>query len=244
MEGIKQAIEYIAGLAVKAEKPETVEIKGKIYSSKSLTRCDVPQYAEPIKATTLTALVDYILYNSHELHEHMIVQVVSPTKVLLYSGLLEERKRETLFEVNAQVPQFAYGHEYSQEAFVVAMQACFANNGDREAVTVMASNIVNTNQAEYSDDGVTQQATIKSGIASKAKALVPNPVHLIPYRTFTEVEQPDSDFVFRISEGRDGAPAFKLVEADGGAWKQEAMRNVGAYLEDNLSSINGLSIIV
>ena len=246
MEGIKQAIEYIASLAVKATKPETVEINGKIYSPRDLKRYDAPQYAEPIKATTLTALVDYVCENHHEMHDHMIVHVVSPAKVLLYSGLTEERKRETLFEVNAQLPQFAYGQEYGQEAFVVAMQACFDKNDDREAVTLMASNIVNTKAAEYSDDGVTQQAVIKSGIASKSTAFVPNPVVLIPYRTFTEVEQPASSFVFRISEGRDGSPGFKLVEADGGAWKREAMQNVADYLLASLDipTREWLSIIV
>lgn len=32
--------------------------------------------------------------------------------------------------------------------------------------------------AEYGDDGVTQKATVKTGIASKGDAIVPNPVKL------------------------------------------------------------------
>ena len=40
----------------------------------------------------------------------------------LYSGLLAERARETLFEANALLPQFEYGREYDQESFLVAMQ--------------------------------------------------------------------------------------------------------------------------
>ena len=34
MEGIKEAIAYITGLAVKAEKPETIEINGRTYCTK------------------------------------------------------------------------------------------------------------------------------------------------------------------------------------------------------------------
>lgn len=34
MEGIKEAIAYITGLAVKAEDPKTVEINGKTYCTK------------------------------------------------------------------------------------------------------------------------------------------------------------------------------------------------------------------
>lgn len=52
MEGIKEAIAYIAGLAVKAEKPETIEINGRTYCTKDLRRYDAADKAEPIKATT------------------------------------------------------------------------------------------------------------------------------------------------------------------------------------------------
>ena len=91
MEGIKQAIEFITNLAVKAEKPELVEIGGKTYCTKNLTRYNKPDTAEPIKATTLTSLVDYIREKREELRDRMIVHVVSPTEVRLYSGLLAER---------------------------------------------------------------------------------------------------------------------------------------------------------
>lgn len=237
MEGIKEAIAYIAKLAVEAEKPEQIEINGRTYCTKSLNRYDRPDMAEPIKATTLTSLVDYIKESREELRDRTIIQVVSATKVLLYSGLLPERDRETLFEVNALLPQFEYGREYDQESFLISMQSCFKESEDREAVTILASNIVNTQEATFSDNGTTQQAVMKTGITTKDNVLVPNPVHLIPYRTFLEVEQPGSDFVFRVSEGRGGAPVFKLVAADGGIWKAQAVENVKSYLVEALKDM-------
>lgn len=237
MEGIKEAIAFITGLAVKAEKPEVVEINGRTYCTKDLRRYDPADKAEPIKATTLTSLVDYIKESREELRDRMIIQVISATKVQLYSGLLPERDRETLFEVNALLPQFEYGREYDQESFLVSMQSCFMPSDDREAVTILASNITNTQEQAYSDNGVTQQAVMKTGITTKENVLVPNPVNLIPYRTFLEVEQPASDFIFRISEGRGGAPAFKLVAADGGLWKSQAVENVKKYLTEALKDI-------
>lgn len=175
--------------------------------------------------------------NREELRDRMIIQVVNETKVLLYSGLLAERDRETLFEVNALLPRFEYGREYDQESFLISMQSCFKESDDREAVTMLASNIVNTQEATFSDNGTTQQAVMKTGITTKDNVLVPNPVNLIPYRTFLEVEQPASDFVFRVSEGRGGAPVFKLVAADGGVWKSQAVANVKAYLTEALKDI-------
>lgn len=237
MEGIKEAIAFVTGLAVKAEKPEVVQINGRTYCTKDLRRYDAADKAEAIKATTLTSLVDYIKESREELRDRMIIQVISATKVLLYSGLLPERDRETLFEVNALLPQFEYGREYDQESFLVSMQSCFMPSEDREAVTILASNITNTQEQAYSDNGVTQQAVMKTGITTKENVLVPNPVNLIPYRTFLEVEQPASDFIFRIGEGRGGAPAFKLVAADGGLWKSQAVENVKKYLTEALKDI-------
>jgi len=237
MEGIKQAIEYIRNMAIEAAHPEVLQIEGRTYCTKDLKRYGTAPMAEPIRATTLTSLVDYIKESREELRERMIIQVVSATEVRLYSGLLTERNRETLFIVNALLPNFEYGREYSQEAFLIAMQSCFAPSPDREAVTVLASNIVNTQQQTFSDDGITQQAVIKTGITTKENALVPNPVTLIPYRTFLEVEQPLSEFVFRISEAKGGEPSFKLVAADGGLWKSEAVENVKRYLMKELADI-------
>lgn len=237
MEGIREAIEFITGLAVKAEKPETIEVNGRTYTTKTLRRCDAADKAAPIQATTLTSLVDYIRECRSELRERMIIQVVSAKEVRLYSGLLEERDRETLFEVGALLPKFEYGREYDQESFLVSMQSCFLPSSDREAVTILASNIVNTQQATYSDDGISQQAVIKTGITTKDNALVPNPVELIPYRTFLEVEQPSSEFIFRIGESKNGAPTFKLVAADGGLWKSKAVDNVKRYLTEALADI-------
>ena len=234
---IKEALTYIAGLATQAEKPEILDINGKTYCNRNLTRYDKEPMADPIKATTLTSLVDYIKESREELRDRMIIQVVDATTVKLYSGLTKEREREELFVAVALLPRFDYGTEYNQESFLVSLQSCFTGDGDRESVAVLASNITNMQQQTFSDDGISQQATIRTGITTKENAIVPNPVHLVPYRTFLEVEQPGSDFVFRVSEGRGGEPTFKLVSADGGLWKSQAVENVKNYLIEALKDI-------
>ena len=76
----------------------------------------------------------------------------------------------------------------------------------------VAGNIQAGTTANYDDDGVSQKTTIKIGIANKTDVIVPNPMKLRPYRTFAEIEQPESSYVFRIMD-TDRGPAFKLVEA-------------------------------
>lgn len=82
---------------------------------------------------------------------------------------------------------------------------------------------------------------LKTGIASKAYAVVPSPCSLQPFRTFLEVEQPASQFIFRMRGDRSIECA--LFEADGGAWKREAMRNVKEYLTDKLAGVPDIIII-
>lgn len=59
---------------------------------------------------------------------------------------------------------------------------------------------------------------------------VPNPVELAPYRTFLEVEQPESQFIFRMKDG----PRCAIFEADGGAWRNQAITNIREYLKNEL----------
>ena len=160
-----------------------------------------------------------------------------PRTVRLYSGLNKERKREYLFRSDAIVPCFRYGNYYGQEEFLIEMQANFEVTPDLETILKVAGNVEAKTTANYGDDGVTQKTTIKQGIASKADVLVPNPVTLTPYRTFLEVKQPSSEFVFRIKDNG-GAPAFMLVEAEGGLWRAEAMQNIKEYLTKALEGIS------
>lgn len=97
--------------------------------------------------------------------------------------------------------------------------------------------------AEYGDDGVTQKATVKTGIASKGEAIVPNPVKLRPYRTFLEVEQPASEFIFRVKQNKYDGISCAIFEADGGAWKIAATSSIKDYLQFELSGLDQFTVI-
>lgn len=190
---------------------------------------------------TLTSLVEYIKANIDSMSEKMIVHVISPTEVHLYSSLDADRKREYLVEVNAELPDFRFGSFIDHENFVIALQSKFVPNEDRDLVLKFAGTVEDGTVAEYGDDGVTQKATIKTGVASKADAVVPNPVNLIPYRTFLEVQQPASDFIFRMKSSCGVQCA--IFEADGGAWKNEAMSRIKNYLALELSEYPQFTVI-
>lgn len=241
---LRDALEFLTNLGEENAEPKVIEIDGKIYCNKSLKRYDDAPKAEPIRGASLTALLDYILNNPAELPDRkMILHVTAPNEVRFYSALDKERKREVLFEASAKLPCFRFDQYMSQEEFIIGMQSCFVKNDDSELLLKVSGSIENKSVAHYGDDGVSQKATIKQGIASRTDVIVPNPVTLIPYRSFLEIKQIESQFVFRISEDRNEQPIFKLVEADGGAWKFAAMRRIAEYLSDNLSELMASGMI-
>ncbi len=237
MEGLREALELVEELTRENEKTEVVEICGHTYANKQLSRYDNKDKASPMEANSLTALVDYIRDCSAEFPEGigMILHIENPKRVRLLSALDEERNRECLFVVNAIVNEFRFDAWYDQENFILDLQANFKETDDLVLLEKVAGNVERKNGQSYADDGVSQVATMTVGVATKQDVIVPNPVTLVPYRTFQEVEQPESTFVFRMADKE--VPAFKLVEAQGGIWKNQAVSNIKRYLADALSAM-------
>ena len=231
---LKEAIEFITNLKEGSMEPKVLDINGNTYCNKNLTRYHYFPKADSLSVNTLTSIVDYIKGKPEELRETMILHVISPTEVRLYSGLVDERNREELMRADAIVNEFQFDRYYDQERFLIELQANFIESDDLTVLKQVAGNIESGTTANYDDDGVSQKTTIKSGIANKTDVIVPNPVKLRPYRTFAEIEQPQSSYVFRIQDS-DRGPSFKLVEADGGLWKNATMKKIKEYLAYELA---------
>lgn len=239
MDMTKEALSFIVGM----KEPKITEISGERYSDKQLMRVDKELRAAPLKMKTLTSLIDYINAGIDSTKGKMIVHVVAPDCVKLVSCLDADRQRETLVEVHAEIPDFNYGSFMDHESFLISLQAKFLPGEDRDLLLKFAGTVENGTVAQYGDDGVSQKATIKTGVASKADYIVPNPVLLAPYRTFTEVEQPRSSFIFRMRDDERGGVKCAIFEADGGAWKNAAMESIAGYIREQLSGKEGFTVI-
>ena len=233
---IKKAMEYVQELS----RPQVFDFNGKKYADKPLSRIDREPKARVITLTTLSSLIEYIK-SGWDFDRNYIIHVQSPDRVLVMSTLDIEREREIIVEVQAHLPSFAYGSYMDHEAFCIALQSKFVDEADRALLLKFAGTVEDGSVAEYGDDGVSQKATVKTGIASKSDVLVPSPVHLAPFRTFVEVGQPVSAFIFRM-QNKAGVQCA-LFEADGGAWKLEAMARVKDYLRAELKEYKNFIVI-
>jgi len=233
----RDALEYLVNLGEKKEP--IIELDQGTFSRVSLNRVTEP-VASKLTVSTLTGLVDYIKTNVDHLEGKLLIQVKSPEEVALYSPLNADREREKYVSAEAILPNnVVYDRFLDTERFNIMLQSAFVNNKDKEILLKYTGLIQDDAVKTIGDDGVSQQVTVKTGVASVGQAVVPNPVTLAPFRTFPEVEQPESKFIFRMKEG----PSAALFEADGGAWRNKAILNIKAYLEKELEHNHNVEII-
>ena len=171
--------------------------------------------------------------------QKLIVVVEKNDEVCVWSEDDELEHRTLLVDVKARIPELTFGRFLSSEQFNIMLQSNFIDGNDRGALLEFTSALKIENGAEIEDNGVSQVATVKTGVASLAKGKVPNPVDLRPYRTFTEVEQPSSKFVFRIDKNGQMA----LFEADGKRWVSDAVRMIADYLKEELSGEKHITVL-
>lgn len=231
---IKEAFQYLVGL----KDAKTFVIDEEQYSTEQLHHIprvyDPTPIAKAINISTLTGLVDYIGNGVDNLKDTLVVHIKSPSEVHVYSELRADMERSRFINCVAMTPNITFERFLDLEQFNIMMQSCFLENTDRSAVLRVVGNVKEDNVRTTGDNGISQVVTAKAGVATVDDVVIPNPVTLCPFRTFPEVDQPESKFVFRMQEG----PRAALFEADGGKWKIFAMQNVKEYLEDKLADCN------
>lgn len=232
---LKDAIDRIVELA----KPFTLETHGGHQFCSANLREVRPEVPSPVRYSvdTLEALVKLIRTEGVGMAPLLYVRVDSARRVMVdstYTGRdYAEFSRLPLYEAVSDVPSISVNQYMSQEHAVIELQSLYAVTEDRDYLLALLSRI-DVNQGVSSvDNGISQEVSVRTGAVLKEQQTVQPIVHLQPYRTFLEVEQPASDFLLRLD--KDGRPA--LYEADGGAWKLEAKRNIAAYLGEQLADL-------
>ena len=217
---IKEALEYIVNLSA----PHLEFRNGSHYADRVLHRIPNELTASPLAVHTLSAVRDYIESGADEcaededsLSRRFVVHVADYNEVYLYRELNSDKARECLLEAE----------------FIINMQTHFVPTEVRVTLVQLISTVTTENGVSLADDGMTQRVTARSGISLVKQVSVPNPVVLAPYRTFTEVEQPKSPFVFRIRQTGDEVQAA-LFAADADAWKREAIANIRDWFEQHI----------
>jgi hypothetical protein len=176
-----------------------------------------------------------------------LIVVESPKEVRLISDIKGEALcRESLIiaEISKKLDDFPFKRFMTQEEFAICFRSMFvAKKGDDfDYVLSYVSKLTGGTEITGEDDGITQQVQVKRGVSGALKDTVSLKaiVRLSPYRTFREVEQPESEFLLRIRLSETEKPTIALFEADSGAWIDRATENIVAYIK---SLVTGITVI-
>lgn len=230
---IKEALRYVAELATEAQGIITEEINGETYIKGDAKRIPTDK-AETLSLNTLQATVDYIrdcirAYN----FVHPFIVDINDRTVTVRSGMNCHMERNTMSITKPTLPSIALNQYMDMEEFIIQLKTCFVESDNLNKLAQLVSSITDKSEVKVEDDGFSMTVSQTSGTAiKKAEELHINPiVRLAPYRTYMELEQPESKFLLRVLDGG----RMALYEADGGMWKLEAQRKISEYLRNELS---------
>lgn len=200
---------------------------------------------EALEISTLTGLIDYLKSPVDAIpHDQVMLHIAGPKEVRLISKINGAKRRRDNFataKVDEKLREYPFGQYMDVEIFVIQLRSMFQMTPDLERIIAYTSNLASGTAIVTQDDGISQTATVKVGVsgALKKNETAPVIVHLKPFRTFREIDQIDSEFLFRIKTDEDGKnPACALFEADGGKWRNDAVQEIRSWLEKNIEDIS------
>lgn len=238
MEFGKDTIEKIESM-VKAADGIDVEIEGRHYSSRDLKPVLFEPKPAALKVVTLTGLVDYIKANRDSLIlETCVILVESFDKVTLASELTGD-KWERAYYITAGVDSglnvYPFEKYMQVEGFVIALRSMFEPTPDLEKMIAYVSRVQGGKAFSLEDDGVSQSASVRTSVtgALTKKETAPAIVKLRPFRTFRDIDQVESEFLFRMKliDTEENVVGCALFEADGGRWRNQATNAIRDYLK-------------
>jgi hypothetical protein len=236
---IKQALEYLVSL----KDNKTYIIEGHTYSDRQLHRIDAPKRRPDLIAVNgLDSICKLIRRERNQIGRTMFVQIKSHDHVRVFSTYDHEYDRCSCYECRADVPYITTDKYMGQDQAIIQLSTLYIPNEGVNYLKTLLGSISNESKVTSSDNGITQKIEAKSGIALTSLVEIKQRVTLRPFRTFLEVDQPESEFIVRVNDGGNVA----LFEADGGVWRLEAKKNIADYFNTNLSDLieNGDVIVI
>lgn len=236
---LAEFIDKLEALVIDARTVDVQTIKDKgTYTDRPL----LPLYSPPIivplpiEIHTLTGLLDYLRDNRDKLDlARLTVHVVSPERVRLVDKLEGEHAQRRIYVetswVTGQGPSsFAFGTWHAADFAVISLLSLFEPTEARDGLVKVLGNLSANDVKQATDDGVSQQVTVRRGVSMAASVVVQPIQNLRPYRTFREFSQPESAFLLRLRAQGESLPQVALFEADGGRWRLEAIEEIAQYL--------------
>ena len=226
-----------------ADEVKFFNIDGHKYHDSRFDLARVKDFAPAfVKVQTLSGLTDIIEGERERYPQKLFVIVNDHLNVNVLTTLLDDLERDMPYAASTNPPGIRFGDYYDIESFIITLRSKFVQTDEVDELVKLVMSVTSSEGITVSDDGITQKVAAQKGISMKEHVNTRPIVKLRPYRTFTEVAQPESAFLFRLSD-KNGTISAALYEADGGAWKREAMENIKEHLISKFVDVEGVKVI-
>lgn len=234
---IKEAIEKIVSLAT----PEMYVIGGENYTTNREMMRVPPHVDRPksIDFSSLDAVVKVVQTECgrSEITKPLFVHVSRHNHVEVFTTYRTDNlQRDLLYCATADLPN-GFNNWNTHDDMIIALRSQFVPNEDTEYILDLLKRVSKDDGVSSEDNGVSQKVTATTGVALKGIVNVKSRVKLAPFRTFLEVEQPESEFILRLKDVEGEPPMVGVIDADGGAWRLDAKKNIAGYFRNQLSDL-------
>lgn len=200
-------------------------------------------HPDPLPLNSLDAMVKLVRTEASNMDTPLYITIPDHMTVRCFGqpDVAARYFRQVYYEARAtDVPGWNEKVTLGFEEAQIALRTRFQETQDTLYAMKLVSDISLGAKVIFNDNGIATTITTQKGVALQTNEQIRPLVKLRPYRTFQEVEQPESIFLIRISER-----GIAFIEADGGMWKLKAREVVKAHLEDKLSAeVEGGSVII
>lgn len=238
---IKEAIEKIIAMS----PVESLKFGGQEYTTKTLfpVRPHEPNKRRALSLSTLSGIVEWA--ESRDAADDFIVHIEDYNSVRVFSEQESYYKeRDQYLHSTCAGSDFNFDRFVGIEQFVIDTSSKFVMTDELKNVIKTVSSIRQSEVVTVEDDGISQAVTASTNMNRIEQVQVSPFVKLKPFRTFREIEQPDSRFLLRMKQHKDSLPTVALFVADNSEWKIEAMKSVKSYLQKNFGSELGFDILM
>ena len=241
---LADAINTLTELGKKAAEPKIVEVKDRalLVTGSDFTEIEPPEIPKPerVRTRSLNALVVLIKSEVDSQTEkpplYVSCNTYSDVEVFATPNPKDELHRWQPYHATASdLPPLVEDVRWSFDEAMIKLRSMFqrapeGEKNDVDYILDLLSHMSFDQSVKSDDNGITQTVQVRKGVSFVENKAVRPIVTLAPYRTFQEVEQPESEFVFRVYDDR----SISLTAADGGMWKLAARDAVKRYLETAL----------
>lgn len=189
-------------------------------------------HPDTLSLNSLDALVKLVKTEASEMDTPLYITIPDHMTVRCFGQPSADERyfRQVYYEAHAtDVPGWGEKNTLGFEEAQIALRTRFQETQDTLYAMKLLSDITCGAKITYNDNGVATSVVTRKGIDLQANESIRPIVKLRPYRTFQEVEQPESIFLIRISER-----GISFIEADGGMRKLSARETIKKFLEERL----------